>query len=140
MQKQDDDDAAAHTDRDMYREAMDALGDQLRYLDKFISSEDTVIDLKPFMRPPPEICNPMPLMLPGPCARAPRQVSRGFPVVVRGEVEDFELRLLTCGCVTGRPEERLQTKSTKAPLPSVPSKTSFWSDADDCPLQSKMLV
>ena len=52
-----EEDAAAHTDRDMYRDATDAVAEQLRYLDKFISSEDSVIDLKPFMRPAPDICN-----------------------------------------------------------------------------------
>jgi len=63
-----EEDAAAHTDRDMYCDAMDAMADQLRYLDKFISSEDTVIDLKPFMRPAPGIRNieSWPLALPNP--------------------------------------------------------------------------
>ena len=81
-----EDDAAAHTDRDMYREALDALWDQLRYLDKFISSEDTVIDLKPFMRPPPEICNLMPLILPGSWNSVQGQGRVSLGRIARGEV------------------------------------------------------
>ena len=55
VRKMHEEDRMAHVDRDFFVEAVEAILDQIRFADKFLSSEDSVVDLKPFLRPLPEI-------------------------------------------------------------------------------------
>jgi hypothetical protein len=50
-----EEDRMAHVDRDFFVEAVKGILDQIRFADQFLSSEDSVVDLKPFLRPLPEI-------------------------------------------------------------------------------------
>jgi hypothetical protein len=55
VRKMHEEDRTALVDSDFLVEAVEAILDQICFADKFLSSEDSVVDLKPFLRPLPEI-------------------------------------------------------------------------------------